>query len=132
MNPEINGQPIVIAIGPPLFQAWAKMVKHPDRMEMIENEIAKLEKPDQVRRSSCLYPKAANRFSSSVDGVSSLTIIIFLLSTPSDHTTDFSPLRRRSNFQIPKLHFAYQHVQIQQANRQMQWMPGSLRHTLLR
>ena len=44
------------------------MVKHPDKIEMIENEMAKLEKPDQVRRSSCLYPNAANRLSSSVGG----------------------------------------------------------------
>src|SRR5258706_11688098 len=44
------------------------MVKHPDRIEMIENEIAKLEKPDHVRRSSCLYPRVANRASSSVGG----------------------------------------------------------------
>ena len=43
-----------IAIGPPLFQAWPNVVKQPARIEMIENEIAKLEKPDQVRLSSCL------------------------------------------------------------------------------
>ena len=56
------------------------MVKHPDKMEMMENEIAKLEKPDQVRRSSCLYPNAASRLSSSVgdgfDGSSFLIISV--------------------------------------------------------
>ena len=51
---EIAGQPIAIAAGPPLFQPTAKIVKQPARIEMIENEIAKLEKPDHVRLSSCL------------------------------------------------------------------------------
>ena len=48
------GQPQAIAAGPPLFQPSPKLVKQPARMEMIENEIAKLEKPDQERSSSCL------------------------------------------------------------------------------
>ena len=51
---EISGQPIEIATGPPLFHAWAKVVKQPARIEMIENEIAKFEKLDQVRFNSCL------------------------------------------------------------------------------
>ena len=50
----MSGQPMEIAIGPPLFQAWPKVVKQPARIEMIEKEMAKLEKPDQVRFSSCL------------------------------------------------------------------------------
>jgi len=54
MKIETIGQPQKIAIGPPLFQPTAKVVKQPARMEMMENEIAKLEKPDQVRLSSCL------------------------------------------------------------------------------
>ena len=54
MNREIIGQPIEIATGPPLFQACAKVVKHPAKIEIIEKEIAKFEKPDQVRLSSCL------------------------------------------------------------------------------
>jgi hypothetical protein len=54
MNTEIRGQPIEIAIGPPLFQAWPNVVKQPARMEMMEKEMAKLEKLDQVRLSSCL------------------------------------------------------------------------------
>ena len=54
MKSEIIGHPIDIATGPPLFHAWAKVVKHPAKIEMIENEIAKLEKPDQERFSSCL------------------------------------------------------------------------------
>ncbi len=65
MKAEITGQPMEIAIGPPLFQAWAKVVKHPVNIEMMENEIAKLEKADQVLLSSCLYPNAANNRSSS-------------------------------------------------------------------
>ena len=48
------GQPQAMAIGPPLFQPSPKLVKQPARIEMIENEIAKLEKPDQERFSSCL------------------------------------------------------------------------------
>ena len=54
MKAEINGHPIEIATGPPLFHAWPKVVKHPARMEMIEKEIAKFEKPDHVRDNSCL------------------------------------------------------------------------------
>ena len=34
----MSGQPIEIATGPPLFQAWPKVVKHPARIEMIEKE----------------------------------------------------------------------------------------------
>ncbi len=54
MKREINGQPREMAIGPPFVQACPNVVKQPARIEMIENEIAKLEKPDQVRDSSCL------------------------------------------------------------------------------
>ena len=54
MNAEMSGQPSEMAIGPPLFQAWPNVVKQPARIEMIEKEMAKLEKPDQVRLSSCL------------------------------------------------------------------------------
>ena len=48
------GQPIEIATGPPLFHAWAKVVNQPARIEIMENEIAKLENPDQLRFNSCL------------------------------------------------------------------------------
>src|SRR3954447_22584793 len=65
MNVEMIGQPQEIAIGPPLFQAWPKVVKQPARMEMIEKEMAKFEKPDQDRFSSCLYPSLARSCSSS-------------------------------------------------------------------
>ena len=65
MKAEIKGQPNAIATGPPLFQACPNVVKHPVKIEMIENEIAKLENPDHDRLSSCLYPSAANLFSSS-------------------------------------------------------------------
>jgi len=54
MQSAISGQPIEIATGPPLFHAWPKVVKQPAKIEMIENEIAKFEKPDQLRLSSCL------------------------------------------------------------------------------
>ncbi len=51
---EISGQPIEIAIGPPLFQACPNEVKQPAKMEMIEKEMAKFEKPLQERSNSCL------------------------------------------------------------------------------
>ena len=54
MKAEITGQPHEMAIGPPLFHAWPKVVKQPARIEMIENEMAKLEKPVHERFSSCL------------------------------------------------------------------------------
>src|ERR1044071_1115338 len=54
MRPPMIGQPQEMAIGPPLFQAWPYVVKHPARTEMIVNEIAKLENELQARVSSCL------------------------------------------------------------------------------
>jgi hypothetical protein len=54
MKAATIGQPHAIAAGPPLFQPSPKLVKQPARIEMIENEIAKLENPDQERFSSCL------------------------------------------------------------------------------
>ena len=60
MNAEMIGQPHEIATGPPLFQPWPKVVKQPARIEMIENEIAKFEKLDHDRLSSCLYPSLAS------------------------------------------------------------------------
>ena len=54
MSRLITGQPIEMATGPPLLNAWPKLVKHPARTEMIENEMAKLEKPLHPRLSSCL------------------------------------------------------------------------------
>ena len=41
MNSEISGQPQEMATGPPLFHAWPNVVKHPARIEMIVNEMAK-------------------------------------------------------------------------------------------
>ncbi len=54
MKNEMIGQPQLIATGPPLFQAWPKVVKQPARIEMMENEMAKLENPLHLRRNSCL------------------------------------------------------------------------------
>jgi len=53
MKIETIGQPQKIASGR-RCSSDRKVVKQPARMEMMENEIAKLEKPDQVRLSSCL------------------------------------------------------------------------------
>ena len=52
MKIETSGQPHAIAAGPPLFQPSPNEVKQPARIEMIENEIAKLEKPDHERDNS--------------------------------------------------------------------------------
>jgi hypothetical protein len=41
-------------MGPPLFQACEKVVKQPLRMEMTENDMAKLENPDHDLFNSCL------------------------------------------------------------------------------
>ena len=54
MNALRIGQVHEMEIGPPLFQPAPKFVKQPARIEMIENEMAKFEKPDQLRASSCL------------------------------------------------------------------------------
>src|SRR3954451_14965120 len=73
MKTETIGQPQKIAIGPPLFQPTANVVKQRARIEMIENEMAKLEKPDHVRLSSCLSPSSARRSSSALSGAVSVT-----------------------------------------------------------
>ena len=52
MNADRIGQPQAMAAGPPLFQPRPKEVKQPARIEMIENEIAKFENPDQDRCNS--------------------------------------------------------------------------------
>ncbi|SKX86897.1 Uncharacterised protein [Mycobacteroides abscessus subsp. abscessus] len=49
MKIETIGQPHAIAAGPPLFHPSPNDVKQPERIEMIENEIAKFEKPDHER-----------------------------------------------------------------------------------
>ena len=48
------GQPHAMAAGPPPFHPLEKVVKHPARIEMMEKLMAKFEKPDQERFSSCL------------------------------------------------------------------------------
>ena len=53
-----SGQVHEMEIGPPLFQPAPKFVKQPARIEMIENEIAKLEKPDQLRLQLLLVARA--------------------------------------------------------------------------
>ena len=53
-SPESSGQPQAMAAGPPPFQPCPKVVKQPAKIEMIEKEIAKLEKPLHERLSSCL------------------------------------------------------------------------------
>src|SRR5688572_17964589 len=72
VNPMIRmkmpriGQDHEMEIGPPLLKPAPKFVKQPARIEMIEKEMAKLEKPDHDRLSSWLYPSFASCFSSSV------------------------------------------------------------------
>ena len=48
----------------------------------MENEIAKLEKPDQLRCSSCEYPSSANRLSSALSSVCSATSCLQNLEGP--------------------------------------------------
>ncbi len=52
MNTDTMGQPQAMAAGPPLFHPRPNEVKQPARIEMIENEMAKLLKLDQERFSS--------------------------------------------------------------------------------
>ena len=78
MSSEMIGQAIEIATGPPLLNACPKLVKHPASTEMIENEIAKFEKLDQPRLSSCAYPSSARRDSSLLT-VSEVLLIPVLL-----------------------------------------------------
>jgi hypothetical protein len=64
MMMQTIGQPHEMATGPPRFHACGYVVKQPASTEMIVNEIAKLEKRDQPRASSCLYPSSASLCSS--------------------------------------------------------------------
>ncbi len=52
MKTETMGQPHAMAAGPPLFQPRPNEVKQPARIEMIENEMAKFEKPDHEPSST--------------------------------------------------------------------------------
>ncbi len=47
-----NGQPHTMTTGPPVAIPYPYSVRQPDRIEMMVNETAKLEKPDIRRRSS--------------------------------------------------------------------------------
>ena len=51
-----SGQPMFMSIGPPLNMAVPYAVRQPERIEMIVNETAKLEKPPIRRSSSWAYP----------------------------------------------------------------------------
>ncbi len=58
-TPEIStptGQPSPIDIPPAPAVAWPSELMPPDRMQMMEKEIAKLEKRRMRRDSSCAYP----------------------------------------------------------------------------
>src|SRR5688500_644768 len=51
-----RAQPQTISAGPPTFMPKPKRVSAPDRIEMIVNDTAKLEKVFIPLRSSCAYP----------------------------------------------------------------------------
>ena len=52
-----SGQPRLISSGPPSCKPSPNKVTAPVRIEMMENEMAKFEKPPTVRKSSWAYPK---------------------------------------------------------------------------
>ena len=51
-NPPTSSQPQVIATGPPLLKAMKYEVRQPARIEMMVNEMAKLENPPISRYST--------------------------------------------------------------------------------
>ena len=53
VNRPTMGQPQTMIAGPPVFMPYPYRVRQPDRIEMIVNDTAKLEKPDMRRDSSC-------------------------------------------------------------------------------
>src|SRR3954463_8750851 len=65
MKTEMIGHDHEIETGPPFAIPAPYVVRQPARIEMIENEMAKFENPDQDRESSCLYPSFASIASSS-------------------------------------------------------------------
>src|SRR5689334_6545165 len=78
VNPTIRmkalriGQVQEMETGPPLFQPAPKFVKQPARIEMMENEIAKLENPDHDRCRSWRYPSLARCSSSALSPCGSM------------------------------------------------------------
>src|SRR4029079_11577259 len=85
MNTDRIGHDHEIEIGPPLLKPAPKLVKHPARIEMIENEIAKLEKLDQLRFRSCAYPSSASRWESASSGISWASGMCVLISRSGSH-----------------------------------------------
>src|SRR5262249_34916472 len=71
MNRPRIGHDHEIEIGPPLLKPAPKLVKQPARIEMMEKEIAKLEKPDHERFRSWRYPSLARCCSSAVSSFGS-------------------------------------------------------------
>ena len=83
------GQDHEIEIGPPLFEACPKVVKQPARIEMIENEIAKFEKPDQRAAELLRVPELGEVLlvvGELCDGVSRDGLVCFGHGGPSDQT----------------------------------------------
>ena len=49
-------------MGPPFIQACSEVVKQPARIEMMENEMAKLEKPAPLTAQLLLVPEVGEEF----------------------------------------------------------------------
>ncbi len=57
-----TGQPMPMAAPPAPAVAWPSELMPPDRIQMIENEMAKFENACMRRESSCAYPHAVQDF----------------------------------------------------------------------
>src|SRR5262249_44397923 len=70
-----RGQPNAISAGPPIVSPCPYSVTAPVKIEIIENDMAKLEKPPIERNSSWAYPSAPSSCSSAEDSILVLRII---------------------------------------------------------
>ena len=70
-----RGQPNAISAGPPIVSPCPYSVTAPVKIEIIENDMAKFEKPPIERNSSWAYPSAPSSCSSAEDSILVVPII---------------------------------------------------------
>src|SRR5690242_3301200 len=78
-NAPPTSQPMNAPPPPVALKASGNAEMPPARIQMIENEIAKLEKPPMRRESSCAYPRLCNAFLSCSFAFSAMFVILLEL-----------------------------------------------------
>src|SRR3954463_9254712 len=88
------GQPTVLITGPANLSPYPYSSTAPVRIEMIEKEMAKFEKPPISRKSCCPYPRLA-RYASSDSCWSCMRAREKVASNRAQDSRQFLPPRRR-------------------------------------